>query len=94
MPSWELFETQPPDYRDFVLPASVTARVAVEAGAPQGWDRYVGPWGEVIAMHRFGASAPIRDLMPRFGFTADHVRQAALAQIEAAGRIVNEQSPH
>jgi len=56
----------------------------VEAGAAQGWDRYVGAKGEVIAMHRFGASAPIKDLMPRFGFTADHVRSVALAQIEAA----------
>ena len=84
MPSWELFEAQPRDYRESVLPQAVAARVAVEAGAPQGWDRYVGAKGEVIAMHRFGASAPIKDLMPRFGFTADHVRSVALAQIEAA----------
>jgi transketolase len=83
MPSWELFENQPPGYREQVLPAAVTARVAVEAGSPQGWDRYVGPRGEVIAMHRFGASAPIKDLLPRFGFTADHIRDAALAQLGA-----------
>jgi transketolase len=83
MPSWELFEDQPPGYREQVLPAAITARVAVEAGSPQGWDRYVGPKGEVIAMRRFGASAPIKDLLPRFGFTADHVRDAALAQLEA-----------
>jgi transketolase len=85
MPSWELFEAQPPGYREQVLPAAVTARIAVEAGSPQGWDRYVGPKGEVIAMHRFGASAPIKDLMPRFGFTADHIRDAALAQLEGHG---------
>jgi transketolase len=85
MPSWELFEDQPPGYREQVLPATVTARVAVEAGSPQGWDRYVGPKGEVIAMHRFGASAPIKDLLPRFGFTADHIRDAALAQLEGEG---------
>jgi len=82
MPSWELFEDQPPGYREQVLPAAATARVAVEAGSPQGWDRYVGPKGETIAMRRFGASAPIKDLLPRFGFTADHIREAALAQIE------------
>jgi len=82
MPSWELFEAQPPGYREQVLPATTTARVAVEAGSPQGWDRYVGPKGEVIGMRRFGASAPIKDLMPRFGFTADHIRDAALARLE------------
>ncbi len=85
MPSWELFEAQPPGYRAAVLPAGVTARVAVEAGSPQGWDRYVGPTGEVIGMRGFGASAPIKDLMLRFGFTADHIRDAALAQLDAAG---------
>jgi transketolase len=85
MPSWELFESQPPGYREQVLPAALTARVAVEAGSPQGWDRYVGPKGEVIGMRRFGASAPIKDLLPRFGFTADHVRDAALAQLEGHG---------
>jgi transketolase len=82
MPSWELFEIQPPGYREQVLPAALTARVAVEAGSPQGWDRYVGGKGEVIAMRRFGASAPIKDHLPRFGFTADHIRDAALAQLE------------
>ncbi len=85
MPSWELFESQPPGYREQVLPAAITARVAVEAGSPQGWDRYVGLKGEVIGMRRFGASAPIKDLLPRFGFTADHVRDAALAQLEGNG---------
>jgi transketolase len=82
MPSFELFEAQPPAYRESVLPAAITARVAVEAAAPFGWDRYAGPKGEIIAMHRFGESAPIKDLMTRFGFTADHVRDAALAQLE------------
>jgi transketolase len=85
MPSWELFEAQPPAYRAEVLPREITARVAVEAGAPQGWDRYIGPMGEVIAMTRFGESAPTKDVMRRFGFTAEHVRDAALAQIEAHG---------
>jgi transketolase len=83
MPSFELFEAQPPAYREAVLPAAITARVAVEAASPLGWDRYVGHKGEIIAMHRFGASAPIKDVMTRFGFTVDHVRDAALAQLEA-----------
>jgi transketolase len=83
MPSFELFEAQPPAYRESVLPAAITARVAVEAAAPLGWDRYAGPTGEIIAMHSFGESAPIKDLMPRFGFTAEHVAAAALAQLEA-----------
>jgi transketolase len=82
MASFELFEAQPPAYRESVLPAAITARVAVEAAAPFGWDRYVGARGEVIAMHRFGDSAPIKALMSRFGFTAEHVREAALAQLE------------
>jgi transketolase len=83
MPSFELFEAQPPAYREAVLPAAITARVAVEAASPLGWDRYVGHKGEIIAMHRFGASARIKDVMTRFGFTVDHVRDAALAQLEA-----------
>jgi transketolase len=81
MPCWELFEAQPLHYREEVLPKELTPRVAVEAGAAQGWDRYVGPAGEIIAMHSFGASAPIKDVMRHFGFTAEHVVQAALAQV-------------
>ena len=82
MPCWELFEAQGADYRNEVLPRSLTARVAVEAGSPQGWDRYAGPTGEIIAMHSFGASAPIKDVMPHFGFTTEHVVEAALAQVK------------
>jgi transketolase len=55
----------------------------VEAASPLGWDRYAGPSGEIIAMRSFGASAPIADLMPHFGFTAEHVRAAAMKQIGA-----------
>ncbi|CAN7624426.1 transketolase [Phenylobacterium sp. LjRoot219] len=84
MPSWDLFEAQPPAYRDGVLPRAVTARVAVEAASPLGWDRYVGPDGEALAMHAFGASAPGGDLMRRFGFTADKVSEAARRQVGAA----------
>ncbi|HUZ12280.1 MAG TPA: transketolase [Caulobacteraceae bacterium] len=84
MASFELFEAQPRSYRESVLPSQITARVAVEAAAPLGWDRYAGAGGEIIAMRSFGASAPIKDVMTHFGFTADHVRQAALAQLGAA----------
>ena len=84
MPSWDLFERQDQAYRDRVLPPAVTARVAVEQAAALGWDRYVGAAGEVIAMRTFGASAPIKDLETRFGFTADHIYQAAKAQIARA----------
>ena len=79
MPSWDLFEAQDQAYREQVLPPAVTARVAVEAASPLGWDRYVGAAGEIIAMRSFGASAPIKPLQERFGFTAENVYQAARA---------------
>ncbi|HWE99590.1 MAG TPA: transketolase [Caulobacteraceae bacterium] len=85
LPSWEVFEEQDKAYRDQVLPPKVTARVAVEAGSAMGWDRYAGHAGEIIAMHSFGSSAPIGDLMKKFGFTADHVYEAARRQLEGAG---------
>jgi len=77
LPSWELFEQQDEAYRHHVLPPQVTARVAVEAASPLGWDRYVGPQGEVIAMRGFGASGPIKALEARFGFTTQAVLDAA-----------------
>ncbi len=77
MPSWELFEEQPGDYRAAVLPPHVTARLAVEAGVSQGWHRYVGPAGDVVALDRFGASAPYQTLMREFGFTPAHVAERA-----------------
>jgi transketolase len=81
MPSWELFERQDARYRNDVLPPSVKARVTVELGAVIGWDRYAGPTGAIIGMHSFGASAPIADLMRKFGFVPDKIMQAAKAQI-------------
>lgn len=77
MPCWEVFETQADDYRESVLPRAVTARVAVEAGSPFGWERYVGTDGVVVGMDRFGASAPIKDLAENFGFTAGNVATQA-----------------
>ncbi len=79
MPSWELFDAQPEDYRDSILPPEITARVAVEAGVPFGWERYVGTQGEIIAVNRFGASAPYQVLAEEFGFTA----KAVAARVKA-----------
>ncbi len=76
-PSWELFEQQTPEYRESVLPASVRLRLAVEAGASQGWDRYVGASGRVLGIERFGMSAPYKTIFEHFGFTADNVYQQA-----------------
>jgi transketolase len=81
MPSWELFERQDQAYRDSVLPPGITARVSVEAGSVIGWDRYVGMTGARIGMHTFGSSAPITDLMKKFGFTREKVLAAAKEQI-------------
>ena len=73
VPSWELFEEQEAAYREAVLPKSVRVRLAVEAGAGQGWERYVGSEGAVISMERFGASAPHKVLFENFGFTVENV---------------------
>ena len=73
MPSWDLFDAQPPAYRDTVLPPSVTRRLAVEAGATMGWERYVGQAGDVVGIDHFGASAPAKVLLSEFGFSAENV---------------------
>jgi transketolase len=77
LPSFELFEKQDAAYRDSVLPPNVTARVSVEMAATFGWDRYVGPKGKSIGMHSFGASAPLKDLLKKFGFEVENVVAAA-----------------
>jgi transketolase len=82
MPSWELFARQPQSYQDSVLPPSLKARVSVEAGATLGWERYVGMQGAKIGMTDFGASAPLADLQKHFGFTAQHIQEAAHDQIK------------
>ena len=82
MPSWELFEKQDQAYRDQVLPPHIRARVSVEQGSVIGWDRYAGSSGAIIGMHTFGASAPLKDLLTKFGFTPEKVLQAALDQIQ------------
>jgi transketolase len=82
IPSWELFEAQSQAYRDSVLPPSVHARLAVEAGSTQGWHRYIGDRGDVIGVDRFGASAPGPIVMREYGFSVDNVCKRALALIE------------
>jgi transketolase len=84
MPSWDIFERQEDGYKDSVLPPEIDARVAVEQAATLGWDRYVGRTGAKIVMHTFGASAPIRDLQGKFGFTPECVCEAAKQQIARA----------
>jgi transketolase len=81
MPSWELFDSQPAAYRDEVLPPSVRARLAVEAGVSMGWHRYVGDRGDVLAVDRFGASAPGSVMLREYGFTVDNVCMHAFAML-------------
>ncbi len=87
MPSWDLFEAEPQSYRDEVLLPSVTARLAVELGVRQGWDRYIGPSGDMIGVDRFGASAPADVLLQNYGFTVDDVvaRARKLLAIKRSG---------
>jgi transketolase len=86
MPCWELFDRQPRSYRDEVLPPRVRARVSVEQASTLGWDRYVGDGGATVGMHTFGASAPLKQLLTKFGFTPDRVAEVARQQVAAAGR--------
>ena len=81
MPSMELFDKQPPSYRDEVLPPSITARVSVEKGSTFGWDRWVGPTGAIIGMSTFGASAPLKVLQAKFGFTVENIVATARTQL-------------
>jgi transketolase len=84
MPCWELFERQPQVYRDEVLSPSVRARVSVEQASTLGWDRYIGDGGAAIGMHTFGASAPLKQLLTKFGFTPDQVAAVARERVLAA----------
>ena len=86
LPSWELFDRQNQEYRNSVLPPSVTARVAIEQASGFGWERYVGSGGAIVAMSTFGASAPLRALQSKFGFTPDAVARVAKEQIARASR--------
>ncbi|MGB2681859.1 MAG: transketolase C-terminal domain-containing protein, partial [Candidatus Competibacter sp.] len=81
MPSWELFDRQERSYQESVLPPAVTARISVEQASTLGWRRYVGLRGLTIGMHTFGASAPLKALQNKFGFTPEKIAAAAREQI-------------
>lgn len=83
MPSWELFDAQPKEYRDSVLPPAITARVSVEAGRTLGWARYVGTEGVSIGVDRFGASAPYQRIYQEYGLTAERVAEAAESLVKS-----------
>lgn len=86
MPSWELFEAQPQTYRDEVLPPAVTARFAVEAASPLGWERWVGDAGEILGLNRFGASAPASDVYKHLNFTPAFIAQRARDLVQRSGQ--------
>jgi transketolase len=82
MPCWELFEQQPPEYRDEVLPPDVRARLSIEAGVALGWKQWVGDYGDSVALERFGASAPGNEVLEKLGFNVDNVVARATALLE------------
>lgn len=84
MPSWDLFDAQPKSYRDEVLPPNVSARLAVELGVAQGWQRYIGEHGDMLGVERFGASAPAETLLREYGFTVENVYAHAKALLNPA----------
>jgi transketolase len=84
LPSWFLFDQQPDEYRESVLPSSVAARVSIEEASTLGWDRYVGAVGVTIGMHTFGSSAPLKDVQTKFGFTPERIAEMAREVLERA----------
>jgi transketolase len=84
MPSWDLFEAQPAEYRASVLPAACPVRLALEAGVTQGWEKYVGPRGRTLGVDHYGASAPYQTIAEQFGFTPAHVVAAAREMLALA----------
>jgi transketolase len=84
LPSWSIFDRQPEDYRESVLPTAITARVSIEEASTLGWDRYVGTRGRMIGMHTFGSSAPLRDVQTKFGFTPRKVVETAREVLAAS----------
>lgn len=92
MPSWKLFDAQPQSYRDSVLPPSIHARLAVEAGATQGWCKYVGREGDMIGVDRFGASAPGEVVMREYGFTVENVCQRAMELVHGKRRVLHQRT--
>jgi transketolase len=91
MPSWEVFEEQPEEYRDSVLPPEIAARVSIEAASTFGWAKFTGPKGAILGMRSFGLSAPMKVVAEHFGFEPDHIVTAAREQVakvrRAGGRM-------
>ena len=87
MPCWELFEEQPMEYRDSVLPPEVEARLSVEAGVGLGWWKWVGQEGDVVSLERFGASAPGATVLEKLGFTPESVVTRAQALLRKRQRV-------
>ena len=83
MPSWELFDAQPEDYRNSVLPPEITARVSIEASSPLGWEHYVGTQGVAIGLPHFGASAPAEVLYEKYDLTPERVVKEACRLVGA-----------
>ena len=77
IPSWELFDEQPQEYKDEVLPPDVTSRLSIEAGSPIGWEKYVGDKGDIVGITTFGASAPANIMFEKYGFTVSNVVELA-----------------
>jgi transketolase len=92
MPCSELFDRQPTEYRDEVLPPHVAARVAIEQASTLGWHRYVGDGGAIVGMHTFGASAPLKMLVKKFGFTPDAVSNVARERVAACRATESEET--
>jgi transketolase len=88
MPSWDIFDHQTPEYRDSVLPPSVKLRVAIEQASTLGWERYVGPYGRIIGMKTFGASAPLKELQRKFGFEPERVVEVVKELMEFRGKEI------
>jgi transketolase len=84
LPSWEIFDEQPEEYRDSVLPPDVEARVSIEAASTFGWAKFTGPKGAILGMRSFGLSAPMKVVAEHFGFEPDHVVRAAREQVARA----------
>jgi transketolase len=87
MPCWELFEEQPSDYRDSVLPPDVDQRIAVEAGVSLGWQRWVGMDGAIVSIEHFGASAPGAIVLEKFGYTPENIASRAQSLLERRQRV-------
>jgi transketolase len=88
-PSWELFESQTDDYKESVLPKNIKARISIEAGIKQGWEKYLGDYGEAVSIEKFGASAPAEVLFKEYGFTKENI-VAAVKRVLAKVRSTND----